>query len=70
MKDINMLTRKHFCGLANALAQGIALEDGNVLKSVKQWLKSENSKFDDAKFDDYILKLVTKYSEDKHEMVS
>ena len=60
-----MLTRKHFCGLANALAEGIAVHDGNVLKSVKLWLKSENPRFDEDKFDDYILKLVTKYSEEK-----
>lgn len=59
-----MLTRKHFCALANALAQGI-VDDGNVLKSIKSWLKTENSKFDEVKFDDYILKLVTKYSEEK-----
>lgn len=59
-----MLTRKHFCALANALAQGI-VDDGNVLKSIKSWLKTENSKFDETKFDDYILKLVTKYSEEK-----
>lgn len=64
-----MLTRKHFCALANALAQGI-VDDGNVLKSIKSWLKTENSKFDEVKFDDYILKLVTKYSEEKHEVVS
>lgn len=64
-----MLTRKHFCSLANALAIGI-VDDGNVLKSIKQWLSSENSRFDEKKFDDYILKLVTKYSEDKHELVS
>lgn len=59
-----MLTRKHFCSLANALAQGI-VDDGNVLKSIKSWLKTENPRFDDSKFDDYILKLVTKYSEEK-----
>ena len=59
-----MLTRKHFCSLANALAQGI-VDDGNVLKSIKLWLKTENPRFDDTKFDDYILKLVTKYSEEK-----
>lgn len=59
-----MLTRKHFCSLANALAQGI-VDDGNVLKSIKGWLKTENPRFDDTKFDDYILKLVTKYSEEK-----
>lgn len=59
-----MLTRKHFCSLANALAQGI-VDDGNVLKSIKGWLKTENPRFDDDKFDDYILKLVTKYSEEK-----
>ena len=64
MKGINMLTRKHFCSLANALAQGI-VDDGNVLKSIKVWLKAENPRFDDTKFDDYILKLVTKYSEEK-----
>lgn len=59
-----MLTRKHFCSLANALAQGI-VDDGNVLKSIKVWLKTENPRFDDTKFDDYILKLITKYSEEK-----
>ena len=64
-----MLTRKHFCDLANALAQGI-VDDGNVLKSIKLWLKEENSRFDEGKFDEYILKLVSKYSEDKHEVTA
>ena len=58
------LSRKHFCSLANALAIGI-VDDGNVLKSIKLWLSSENPRFDANKFDDYILKLVTKYNEEK-----